>query len=483
MKNIIKYSLWAIVTVFALTSCDPQESTDYALGETPTESQLSFTATPSTSNANIIEFANTSEISGVAVWSLGNGSTAKGDASSSKYPMAGTYTVTMTLYTSGGSATISKAITIAKNDFSLLNTPMYNALTGGASNLQGKTWVFDQYNDGHFGVGPAGGDSPSWWSCPAGGKDGSSLYTQEFTFTQVGVKMTWKNNGSVYTNANGAAGLKALGYGNAVLNPTVGDYDVEYQPKASYTFSLNEADKTITLSDGAFFGHFAGTSTYKIITLTDDVMYIKCTSSVESGNGWWYRLVPKEKNVKPVVPLKAIALNDNFESATTTLAFVPQDMGTHTSANYSNPSPTGLNPSSKVYLYEKGSAFYANLSYTVSGYKFDLSKVNKVRMKVFIPSYNNYDDTFATAGDWVTINQLQSQVAVKLQNNGLGGNAYTTQTEIVKANLAKDKWLSLEFDFSTVKDRTDYDKIVIQFGAEGHAAPGIFFFDDFSFSE
>jgi len=28
----------------------------------------------------------------------------------------------------------------------------------------------------------------------------------------------------------------------------------------------------------------------------------------------------------------------------------------------------------------------------------------------------------------------------------------------------------------------DYDKIVIQFGAEGHAAPGIFYFDDFSFT-
>jgi hypothetical protein len=34
-----------------------------------------------------------------------------------------------------------------------------------------------------------------------------------------------------------------------------------------------------------------------------------------------------------------------------------------------------------------------------------------------------------------------------------------------------------------VKDRKDYDKIVIQFGAEGHAAPGIFFFDDFYFGE
>ena len=48
--------------------------------------------------------------------------------------------------------------------------PMYNALTGGAANLGGKTWVFDQYHDGHFGVGPAkgGGDydgTPKWWSC------------------------------------------------------------------------------------------------------------------------------------------------------------------------------------------------------------------------------------------------------------------------------------------------------------------------------
>ena len=55
--------------------------------------------------------------------------------------------------------------------------------------------------------------------------------------------------------------------------------------------------------------------------------------------------------------------------------------------------------------------------------------------------------------------------------------------KIVKANLQKDRWLELEFDFSSVKDRKDYDKIVIQFGGEGHAAPGIFFFDDFSFNK
>ena len=75
------------------------------------------------------------------------------------------------------------------------------------------------------------------------------------------------------------------------------------------------------------------------------------------------------------------------------------------------------------------------------------------------------------------------QLAVKLQDSDLEGNACRTQTEIVKADLEMNRWLELEFDFSGVAERTDYDKIVIQFGAEGHAGPGFFFFDDFSFAE
>jgi hypothetical protein len=55
--------------------------------------------------------------------------------------------------------------------------------------------------------------------------------------------------------------------------------------------------------------------------------------------------------------------------------------------------------------------------------------------------------------------------------------------DIVKENLEKDKWLELTFDFSPDAAHTDLDKIVIQFGGEGHKAPGIFFFDDFSFAD
>ncbi|MDR2969196.1 MAG: PKD domain-containing protein [Tannerellaceae bacterium] len=296
MKNILKSGLLVLITLFALASCDPQESNDYSLGPVPQESQLSFTATPSSGKPNVIVFQDASSVPGVALWELGNGSTAKGSSAQAEYPFAGTYTITMTLYTSGGSATVTNTVTIAQDDMSLLDTPMYNALTGGAANLEGKTWVFDRYNNGHFGVGPADAGNPDWWSCPAEGKNGASLYTQEFTFTQVGIKLEWKNNGYIYTNA---AGKDALG-GEFVDNPGgAGDFDVKYAPKSAYTFALNETDKTITLSDGAFFGFYTGNSTYEILSLTDDVLYVKSRSTVEAGNGWFFRFIPKEKNVKP----------------------------------------------------------------------------------------------------------------------------------------------------------------------------------------
>jgi PKD repeat protein len=480
MKNRITSGLFALIAFFGIMSCEPQYSNDYALGVMPQENQLAFSATPVSGKSNVITLKNESQLSGVAAWDMGNGVTSKGPEVTAEYPFAGTYTITMTLYTAGGSASVTKTITIEQDDMSLLDTPMYNALTGGASNLQGKTWVFDQYYDGHFGVGPADDSSPSWWSCPAGGKDGSSLYTQEFTFTQVGVKFEWKNNGYIYTNE---AGKNALG-GEFIENPGgVGDFDVKFTPKDNYTFALNEAERTITLNGGAFFGFYTGSFTYQILSLEDDVLYLKNLSSVESGNGWWFRFIPKEKNQKPVVdiPLKAVPLYEDFESDKPSVVFDSEDIGEFFSQYYQNPLPLPINTSRRVCLYEKTNSFYSNIFFVAGGYKFDLSEVNKIRLKVLIPSANDYDTENPVAGDWITNSKLMPQVAVKLQDSSRGGNAWETQVEVVQTDLETNKWLDLVFDFSDAKDREDFDKIVIQFGAEGHAGPGIFYFDDFAF--
>lgn len=486
MKKIkyIKKLAGLATLIIVMFACKPEMDSRVDIGAAPTQDQLDFTTIPSAAKANIIDIKNTSKIVGIVTWDFGNNTNGRGESATVEYPFKGTYTVVMTLYAKGGSTSKSKTITIANDDMSMLNTPMYTALTGGASNLAGKTWVFDQYHDGHFGVGPAADATPSWWSCPAEGKTKSCLYSQEFTFTQVGIKMVWKNNGNVYTNESGRKSLATMGYPNSVV-PGDGDFDVAYVPKAAYTFSLKESAKTLTLSDGAFFGHYAGTSTYEILKLTNDEMYLKCVSTVEPGNGWWYRLIPKEKNVKPVIiiPLSATPLSEDFEGTTNKVEFKYEDMGALVNPHYYNPAPVGLNTSSKVFFYQKTSAFYSNIYFAAKTYKFDLTEQNKVKMKVYIPSYNDYLGTYDVAGSWISVNQLQHQVAVKLQDSSLGGNAWQTQTEVVKANLASDKWIELTFDFSSVKTRQDYDKIVIQFGAEGHAAPGIFFFDDFTFGK
>lgn len=95
-------------------------------------------------------------------------------------------------------------------------------------------------------------------------------------------------------------------------------------------------------------------------------MYLKCASTTENGNGWWYRLIPKEKNIKPVVviPLKVIPLADDFESSVPKVVFGQEDMGSLFDPYYSNPAPLGINRSGKVFLYEKSDAFYSNICTT-----------------------------------------------------------------------------------------------------------------------
>lgn len=483
LKNILKAGILTALTTCLLVACDPQAKDDFELGAATAVDQLSFTMTPGTTSTNVIDFKSTTPIEGVIAWDLGNNSKANGKTAIGEYPFAGTYVITYTIYTDGGSATMSQNLVIENDDLSLLNNPLYTALTGGASDVNGKTWVFDQYHAGHFGVGPATDTKPSWWAAGPNNKLESSLYTQEFTFQQVGVEMTWINNGSVYTNGPGKAGLEALGYTTSVA-PPAGDFDVEYAPKSLYHFSLSTSDSTLVLSDGAFFGHFAGTSTYKIMSISETEMFVKCVSTVEIGNGWWYRLIPKELNIKPVIPVKAVPLSENFETSKPKIVFASEDIGDLTSALYQNPAPVPVNESSSVFLYQKKAGKpYSNISYVVSGYKFDLKTQNKITMKVFIPSYNDYVTENEVAGDWVSNKVLQKSVAVKLQNNELGGNAYTTQKEIMMTDLPTDQWIDLTFDFSDVADRIDFDKILIQFGTEGHNGGGIFFFDDFKFSE
>ncbi|MCR5351365.1 MAG: PKD domain-containing protein [Bacteroidales bacterium] len=299
MKKIFKLFLLAGTAATLLFSCRPMDLDVHQLGEVPSEDQLSFTSAPSSASANILEFTNTSSVKGVALWDLGNGTTVKGDKVSATYPFKGDYTVTMSLYTTGGSATISQVVTVAADDYGLLDTPGFNALTGGAKAAEGKTWVFARYTEGHFGVGDVNAapeaNGPAWWKCPVDGKAACSLYENKFTFIQKGTKFIWENQGNIYTNESGMNHLGTPGTPNA----TAGDFDVPYTPAEGLTFTLDEAAGVLSLSGDAFLGFYTGASEYNIITLNEHLLYVWCRSAAEPGNAWYFMFVPEDELVEP----------------------------------------------------------------------------------------------------------------------------------------------------------------------------------------
>ena len=307
------------------------------------------------------------------------------------------------------------------------------------------------------------------------------MYDFKFTFIQDGARLIIETAGEGYGRKASAASI-----GGFNVTSIDGDDAIFPYEGGSYTFSIDESGQypVLTLSGNAFMGYYCGTQDYEIIYQTDKVMALRVDNQVE-GQDWVFVYCLEELNIAepPIVKEpKAEPLFEDFESGKLTVNFVTLDMGS-LSGIVDNPAPVSINTSNKVYRYQKTTAFYSNLSFTAPDYKFDLTTQNKIRLKVYIHSYNDYETENTVAGDWITEKRLRPQLAVKLQNSDMGDNAWQTQTEIVKSDLTKDRWLELEFDFSSVSGRDDYDKIVIQFGGEGHAGPGIFFFDDFDFSE
>ncbi|WP_291530740.1 PKD domain-containing protein [Bacteroides sp. UBA939] len=508
MKNIFKSSLLAMMALVAMTACEPQESDDHLLGTSGTISleEITYIAERTEKSPNEIVFTNTTvtKVPYSFVWDLDNGATSRSKAVTAQYPEKGAYSITLTIYTADGGA-LSKVIPMQfeNDDFSLLDIPLYNNLTGGASATDGKTWVFDQYNNytkvvsdavagftapkpainagnikGHTGLGPLNTYAQEWWGAGPNEKSAWDMYDMKFTFIQSGLQMKVETAGKGY-------GRWALAHSKPGAVQEGEDVVYNYAG-GTYNFALDDSGPLpqLTLTGDATMGYYCGTQTYDIVYQSEEVMALCVHNSVESQD-WLFIYCREDLNVStpPIVKTpKAVPLSEDFEDDEAAVNFVTQNMGDK-SAVVDNPAPVPINESNKAYRYQKSTDFYSNLSFTTTDYMFDLTTQNKIRVKVYIPSYNDYTTEFAVAGDWITNKKLLPQLAVKLQDSSKGDNAWETQVEIVKANLELDKWLELEFDFSSAATRKDFDKIVIQFGAEGHAGPGFFYFDDFSFDE
>lgn len=469
MKKI-SYSILCLIAVLvaACSEDDPQ------IGSEPTEADAVFTFAPSAANNNIINFTSATDAF-LKKWDFGTGATATGNTATATFAVEGTYTVTLTVYTAGGSMSSTQQVVIAETDPTLLDIPVYNFLTGGAAALGGKTWVVDKEHSGHLGVGPSAGTWPEWYQAGPNEKLNRGLYDDKLTFKLDKFKFEYESEGTIYVN-----GAFSTTFPGAVQEPSGGDYIAPYTDPGGLTWTMTETAPgkwQLIINGGSHLGYYSGSNVYEVLALSENELYVRSIQGGTPANAWYQRFVPEGFTV-PVDPpeYKIEDIEENFEAATI-LGFVNDAQASV--VKYDNPAPVPINTSNKVGRYIKATGAggqFGNIQVPL-GYKMDIRTRHVFKLKVFIPSYNDYT---AIGGEpWQSYNTLQKQVSIKLQNSELGGNAYTTQAEIIKNNLATDQWIELTFDFTAFAAREDFDKVIIQIGGEAIHAGGIFFFDDF----
>jgi len=463
-----KNKIFAGLTIFAIVLAYGCKKDDNGSGDQPLEISTTFL------NPNIVIFSHNHIGEGIASWDFGNGKTSDQDIDTIAYPFAGTYSVSLSVFTSSGELVATESVVITQSDPSLIElTEMEILLCGGADAANGKTWVWARYVPQHMMKGQYD-PWQWWWGAASNEKAAFNLYDDLMIFKAVNYEFVLENNDTTYVNVD------YLGeFGVEGTEDTPVYYDVSEE---TFSWAIEErADGDyLSFTGGGFMSYYLGVSEYKIEELTENEL----TLSVIINNVLWQFLFMTEgydhpdavdpnvnENLSPATSVSQ--LTDDFETDADILwLFQAEGGGGSGDDEFANPFQEGINVSATVYEYKKGAWEYSNASMELD-FTIDLNTHDKVRMKVYFPSSNTY-----------TAEGLKQKAAVKFQRWQEAGNAWQTQAEVIQEDVLLDTWTELTFDFTSISVPAErmseyYNKIVIQFGDEGHTEDGTFYFDDF----
>ena len=349
------------------------------------------------------------------------------------------------MFNSGGSASTSQTITIAEDDATLLNNPLYTILTGGSAGKGYKTWVIDSTRDGHFGVGPnpvgAAGNYPEWWAAKKNDKSNTGLYNDQFVFRLKGFGFDQMTKGDVYVNS-----AQAANFPGATLNVKT-DYTAPYadQTNQNWTLTLG-ADTTLTVSGKSFIGYYTGVNTYKVIRMSENELFLRYVDAGNSQLAWYIRLVPDTYPVdNGTEPTYTLPIDfENVEPKMTTF-------GGSTAAVISNPKSGGINTSAKVVETVHGNETWAGFFINMTN-RFDFSTNKTISVKVYAPA--------------------TGVLRMKLENGDNTAEFVEKHVDVTVAN----QWVEVSIDFSDAA-AGKYNRLVL-FPGWSVANAGTFYVDD-----
>ena len=228
-----------------------------------------------------------------------------------------TYNVVVNATGTGGLGTSTNLEVTVFNSFK--DEEAENFLTGSSDvNDIGSSrkWYWQANKPLHVGLGPVEDDYgngefsyEAWWNLIQPWDDEKyCMYDNEFVFTRTANGISFEQTtGPAFIPGAYAGELGVDGdtcHDETVATTMFGEKNVSFFPsssKAALEGSYNEVpyrQTSFEISDGGFLGWYVGASTYDIISVSDDELFVRI---IQAGNGFaWYQRFTSTKPVEGV---------------------------------------------------------------------------------------------------------------------------------------------------------------------------------------
>jgi len=307
MKKLM-YVLFTLALSISMVHCqDDDASLDTIV--TPTNLSIDYTiqgvdeANPKGDGSGMVNFQAKADraIAYKFVFPDGTETTVTSGAVTKRFTTPGlnSYKVIVVASGTGGIASTNSVELELQSDFTDPNTIQF--LTGGTT----KTWYWAASEQGHLGVGANNGDAtmnyyPNYYQATPFEKsvegESACLYTDELVFSLGDggetLNYTLNNNGSTFFNA---------GYQSVVGGSMGFDFCYDYDTSGSKTVNLAPSESVVAangvpsqttgtvlnFTDDGFMGYYIGTSSYEILSITENRMVVRAILGNDNALAWY----------------------------------------------------------------------------------------------------------------------------------------------------------------------------------------------------
>jgi hypothetical protein len=239
-----------------------------------------------------------------------------------------TYAVVVKANGKGGISSTTSLDVMVFSSFSDVNAENF---LSGANVGDSKKWYWQADVDVHVGLGPVTDDYgngefayEAWWNgIKAWDAEKACMYDNEFAFTRTADGLTFEQTvgpafvPGTYAGALGVAGDQC--HDETVVTSMFGQKQVSFGPstsKAALEGSYNNEPyrgTTFDISDGGFMGWFVGSSTYDIISVSDDELVVRI---IEAGDGfaWYHKFTSTKPTQSASYTYNTLAWEDDFNT-------------------------------------------------------------------------------------------------------------------------------------------------------------------------